>query len=229
MVNTLVEVGNATINPLAHIWHNLVIYLPGLIGAIIVVIIGYLIGLLFGHIIKNLLIKWKVDNWVKKNDFSHVLLNIKLSNLIGQLVKWGIFIAFLAPAAALIRLPDLSSLITKFALWVPSLIFAIIITVFGLILAKIVARNIHVSKDHKISKVVSDIIQATIIILIFDVALRQIGVQIGFVETIILIIIGGIVLALAIAIGIGFSGSVKEYSKQILELVTPKKEKKKQQ
>ncbi|MCK9292630.1 MAG: hypothetical protein WCY27_00410 [archaeon] len=227
MSNTLVEVGNATINPLTHIWHNLVIYLPGLIGAIIVVVIGFLIGLLFGHIIKNLLVRWKLDNWVKKNDFSHILLNIKLSNLIGQLIKWGIFIAFLAPAAALIRLPELSSLITKFALWVPSVIFAIIITVFGLILAKMVSRNIHVSKDHKVSKVVSDIIQVTIIVLILDVALKQIGVQIGFIETIILIIVGGIVLALAIAIGIGFSGSVREYSKQILELVAPKKVKKK--
>lgn len=227
MSNTLVEVGNATINPLTHIWHNLVIYLPGLIGAIIVVVIGFLISLLFGHIIKNLLVRWKLDNWVKKNDFSHILLNIKLSNLIGQLIKWGIFIAFLAPAAALIRLPELSSLITKFALWVPSVIFAIIITVFGLILAKMVSRNIHVSKDHKVSKVVSDIIQVTIIVLILDVALKQIGVQIGFIETIILIIVGGIVLALAIAIGIGFSGSVREYSKQILELVAPKKVKKK--
>jgi len=225
MANTLVEVGNATINPLTQIWHNLVVYLPGIIGAIIVALIGYLIGLLFGHLVEQLLKKWKLDAWVKNNDFSKILLNIKLSNLIGHLIKWGIFIAFLAPAAGLIKLSSLSSLISQFALWIPNLIFAIIITVVGLIFAKVIARQIDTSKNYKISKVVSEIVQVIIIVLVLDVALRQIGVQIGFIETIILIIIGGIILALAIAIGIGFSSSVKEYSSKILNLVVKKKEK----
>lgn len=225
MVNELVEMGSATINPIAHIWQNLVYYLPGLIGALIVGIIGYLIGLLFGNITEKLLIKWGLDKWVDKNDYSHVLLNIKLSKLSGQLVKWGIFIAFLAPAANLIKLTTLATILTQFALWLPGLIFAIILTAIGLILSKLVAKNIHVSKNNKISKVVAEIIQTIIIILILDVALRQIGVQIQFVETIILIIIGAVLLAIAIAIGIGLSGSIKQYSNKLMDLAVEYKNK----
>jgi hypothetical protein len=223
MVSTLVEVGQATINPLQHIWQSIVQILPGIIGAIVVIIIGYLIGLLIGHLVFKLLKIWKVDNWVKKNDFSHILLHISLSKLIKQLIIWGIFVVFLAPAASLIQINVLTDLLTKFALWVPHLIFAIILTIVGLIISEIVAKNIHVSKDHKFSKIVSEIIQAIIIILILNIALRQIGVQIQFIETIILIILGGIVLAFAIAIGIGLSGSIRKYSDKLMETYLHKK------
>ncbi|MDD3178167.1 MAG: hypothetical protein PHR26_01480 [Candidatus ainarchaeum sp.] len=223
MVNTLVEVSNATITPLQHIWHNIIYYLPGFIGAIIVAIIGFLIGLLIGYLIEKALIKWKLDSWVTKNDFSHVLLHIKLSKLIGNLFKWGVFIAFLAPAASLIKLDILATFITKFALWMPNLIFAIILVIFGLILSKVVAKNIHVSKEHKFSKIIADIIQAIIIILFVDVALKQIGVKIAFIETIILLIIGGVVLAIAIALGIGMSAAIRDHSSEIFSKLFPKK------
>lgn len=223
MVNTLVEVGNATLTPLQHIWHNIVYYLPGFIGAVIVAVIGFLIGLLVGHLVEKLLARWKLDSWVKKNDFSHVLLHIKLSKLTGNLVKWGIFIAFLAPAASLIRLDMLATIITKFALWIPSLIFAIILVIIGLIASKVVAKNLHVSKDHKFSKIIADVIQAIIIILVLDVALKQIGVKIVFIETIILVIIGGLVLAIAIALGIGMSAAIKDHSSELFTKLFPKK------
>jgi hypothetical protein len=226
MANTLVEVGQATITPLESMWETIVNILPGLIGAIVVIIIGYLIGLLIGHIVYKLLLRWKVDKWVTKNDFSKILLHIKLSKLTKQLIIWGVFIVFLAPAASLIKINVLTEILTKFAYWVPSLIFAIILTIVGLVVSEIIARGIHVSKDHKISKVVSEIIQAIIIILILNVALRQIGVQIQFIETFILIILGGVVLALAIAIGIGLSGSLRKYSDKLMETYIHHKEEK---
>lgn len=227
MASTLFEVGQATLNPLESIWETIVNVFPGIIGAIVVIIIGYLIGLLIGHIVYKLLLRWKVDNWITKNDFSNILLHIKLSKLTRQLVIWGVFIVFLAPAASLIEINVLTELLTKFAYWVPHLIFAIILTVVGLVVSEIVAKNIHVSKDHKISKIVSEVIQATIIILILNVALRQIGVQIQFIETVLLIILGGVILAFAIAIGIGLSGSIRKYSDKLMETYIHNREKNK--
>lgn len=226
MTNTLVEVGQATISPLESIWQTIIQNVPGIIGAIIVIVIGYLIGLLLGHLIEKLLIRWKLDEWVVKNELSKVLLNIKVSKIIKILITWGIFIVFLAPAASLIKINVLTELLTKFAFWIPQLIFAIIITIVGLILSEIVAKNIHVSKDDKVSKIVSQIIQAIIIILVLNVALRQIGAQIEFVETVLLIILGGVVLAFAIAIGIGLSGSLKNHSDKFIEKFIKKKKKK---
>ncbi len=223
MVSTLVEVGQATLNPLEAIWYSILNNLPGIIGAVVVIIIGYLIGLLVGHLIYKLLLKWKLDEWVINNDFSNILLHIKLSKIIKELIVWGIFIVFLAPAASLIKINVLTEILTKFAYWVPQLIFAIIITIVGLVVSQIIARNIHVSKDHKVSKVVSEVIQVIIIILIVNIALRQIGVEVQFIETILLIILGGVVLAFAIAVGIGLSCSIRNYSDRLMETYVTKK------
>jgi small-conductance mechanosensitive channel len=227
MVNTLLEVGQATLNPIEHIWQAIIQNIPGIIGAIVVIIIGYFIGLLVGHLVHKLLLKWKVDKLIQKNNFSNVLLHIKISKIIKYLIIWGIFVVFLAPAASLIKINVLTEILTKFALWVPQLIFAIILTIVGLILSETVARNIHVSKDHKMSKIISEIIQTVIIIVILNVALKQIGVQVQFIETILLIILGGVALAFAIAVGIGLSGSIKQYANKIMDVYTTKKEVKK--
>jgi len=227
MVSTLVEVGQATLTPLESIWQTIVNIFPGLIGAIVVIIIGYLVGLLIGHIVYKLLLRWKIDKWVTKNDFSNILLHIKLSKLTRELIVWGIFVVFLAPAASLIKINVLTELLTKLAFWVPHLIFAIILTVVGLVVSEIIAKNIHVSKDHKVSKIVSEIIQAIVIILVLNIALRQIGVQIQFIEYVILIILGGVVLAFAIAIGIGLSGSLRNYSDKLMETYIHNRDKKK--
>jgi hypothetical protein len=100
MVNALVEMSTATINPLVHIWNNIIAYLPGLMGAIIVSIVGYFIGLIVGNLVKHALVKARLDKWISEKGYSHSLLNIKLSKLIGQLIKWGIFISFLVQSIA---------------------------------------------------------------------------------------------------------------------------------
>jgi hypothetical protein len=222
MTNALVEMGNATINPFVHIWNNLIQYLPGLIGAIIVSLIGYLIAYIIGNIVKHALDKAKLDSWVCKRGYSRSLLNIKLSVLIGQLVKWGVFIAFLAPAANLIKLTILSNLITTFALWIPNLILAIIVVVIGIILGRTVSKSIH-SKDHKGSKLVADILEIVIVIAFLDIALNQIGIAIVFVEQVILVIIGAILITCAIVVGIGFGNSIRKHADSIVTKYIDKK------
>jgi hypothetical protein len=225
-MSALTEVGTATVNPLAHIWNNIVSYLPGFIEAIIVILVGYLISLIIGNLIKHILVKLKLDLWVKNKNLSKALLNIKLSNLTGQLVKWGIFISFLVPAANLIRLPELSNLINSFAMWIPNLILAVIILCIGVILATLVSRTIY-NKYHKGSQLISDIIRVLIIIVFLDIALNQIGVQLGFVESVFLIIIGAILLVAAIVIGIAFGKALKKPAEELVSKYFEDKNKKK--
>jgi hypothetical protein len=223
MSNVLGEIGTATINPFIYIWNSIVKYFPGLIGAIVVSLIGYLIGYIIGNIIKHALNKAKLDHWIHKG-YSKSLLNIQLSVLIGQLVKWGIFIAFLAPAASLIKLELLSNLIVSFALWIPNLIFAIIIVIIGIILARTVCDSIN-NNQHKGSKFVADTLKIIIIIVFIDIALNQIGVAVIFVEQVLLVIIGAVLITCAIIVGIGFGNSIRKHTDQIIEKYIANKKK----
>lgn len=217
MDNTLVDVGEATISPLKTIGETILNNIPGFLGGLFVIVVGYFIGLLIGHLIYKLLLKSKVDEWITKNNLSKIILNIKLSKIIKYLITWGIFIVFLAPAASLIQIKVLTEILTNFAYWIPSLIFAIILMITGLIISELIVKNIKVKKEDYLNKIISTIIQVSIIIVFLNISLTHIGVDMKFVENILLIILGGVILAFSIALGIGFGKSIKNYSDEIVK------------
>ena len=61
MVNILSETTVAILNPLQAIWLKLVEVLPGLIAAILVLIVGSIVAVILGHALKVLLEKTKLD------------------------------------------------------------------------------------------------------------------------------------------------------------------------
>ncbi len=216
MSDILTEVGSATINPFVNLWHTFLNHIPGFIGAIVVVIIGYIVAYFIGHLIKHALQKARLDKWILKNNLSKTVLNIKLSVLAGQLIKWGIFISFLVPAAELIKIAGFTTLIHAFAMWVPKLILAVIVLTFGVILAKIVAREIH-NKGNRTSQIISKVVQISLIVIFFQVAFSQIGVSTDLIERIILLVIGTVLLISAIVFGISFGSAGKKYAEKIVD------------
>jgi hypothetical protein len=226
MDQLITEVGTATINPFVKFFEALLEIIPGLIGALIVVAIGYLFAYFVGCLVKHALQKAGLEKWIVKKELTKTILNIKLSVLVGQLVKWGIFIWFLVPATELINLAGFALIIRSLALWIPKLILAIVVLIFGVILAKIVSVEIH-NKGNKMSQVISKIVQITLIVVFFNISLNQIGIATSLIENIILLILGTILLVIAIVIGISFGIAGKKYADHIIEEYLIKKKIKK--
>lgn len=226
MEDLFTEVGTATINPFVNFFQALLENIPGLIGALIVIGIGYLFAYFIGCLVKHALQKAGLDKWILKKELTKTILNIRLSVLAGQLVKWGIFIWFLVPATELIKLTGFAIIIRSFALWIPNLILAIVILTFGVILAKIVASEIY-NKGSKTSQVIAKIVQIILIVVFFNVSLNQIGISTSLIENIILLILGTTLLVAAIVIGISFGIAGKKYAEHIIEEHLIKKKTKK--
>ncbi len=225
MSNLLTEVGSATINPFVQLWHSILNYIPGIIAAIFVAILGYVVAYFIGNIVKHALQKARLDKWIKNKNLTKTVLNIRLSVLAGQLVKWGIFISFLVTAADLIKLTGISLLIRSFALWIPKLILAIVVLTFGVVIAKIIAVEIY-NKSSKTAQVISKVVQITLVIIFFDIALKQIGIATTIIEKIVLLVIGTVLLVSAIVVGISFGHAGKKYADRLVEDFFKKRKKK---
>ena len=132
MANILSETSGAIITPLQSIWLKIVEIIPNLIGAILVLIVGAFVGVILGHATKVVLEKLKVDEMIRKAKLTKAVGHVHVPNLIGEVVKWYILVLFLAPAVELVNLGALSAMLVKFALWLPSLIGAILIFLLGL-------------------------------------------------------------------------------------------------
>ncbi len=221
MVELLLQTAEALANPLVYLWDSFVRVTPGIIAALIVIIIGALIGFGLGWLVRNALQKLNVDKKFAKTNVSRAIGDMKLSALAGAITKWYIIFVFLSPAVELLRLGVLSNLLQKFVLWLPNLIVALLIVLVGLVFADFIQGAIEKAKLKGI-KALSYASKIVVIIFVAIIALKQIGVDVSLAENTFLIVVGGIALALALAVGLGFGFAFKDEARNIIKKVKKK-------
>lgn len=206
------QTGAAILDPLAKLWISFVNAFPGLIAAIVVVLIGWVVGLIIGYVVSKILEHTKIDVWIKKEKLHGAIGHLSISHLFGLISKWYVFAVFLAPAASLVKLGTLSDLFLRFAQWFPNLIIAVVILVFGLLMSEVAKNKMDALKSRGM-KAISSLVKIIIILFVALIALSQIGVNVVIAENVVLLIVGGIALGLAIALGIGFGDAFKAEAK----------------
>ncbi|MDP2906922.1 MAG: hypothetical protein Q8O03_03190 [Nanoarchaeota archaeon] len=203
-------------NPLVSLWLSFVQLLPNLIAAIIILIIGYVVAYIIGHAIKVLLSKLGLDSQIEKAMLSKAIGKIRLSSMLGEITKWYIFIIFLQSAVDLVNLGTLSLLLQEFVMWLPNVIAAALVIIFGLYLAHFVTSKIREHTDVKGGKTLTGILNVVITFIVAVIALGQIGINVSILSNTFLILLGGLALGTAIAIGLSFGlGTQKDAGKAL--------------
>jgi hypothetical protein len=198
--------------------NNSLLALPGIIAAIIILILGYIIAALIGWVVTEFLDRLKLDKRVQRICKTDVIRNAELSDFVGIIVKWYIFILFLGQAVELVDLGVLTGFLTLVVGWLPNLIVAVILIILALILGDYTAAKV-MSTRIKGAKAVSQLLYFAIVILVGIIALKQIGIDVSILENIILAIVGalaiGIGLALGISLGLGLKDDAKKFIKNL--------------
>jgi hypothetical protein len=180
--------------------------LPSLLGAITVLIVGWLFAKLFSRIIEKILKAIKVDTLAEKFSSIDVLdsITIKPSVVISRILYYLIMLIVVAVSADLMALKILSTQVEGLIEYIPNLITAGLIMVFGLLLANMVKelllttfRSLGISSGTIISNFVFYFLFITIALS----ALSQASIKTAFIENNLTIIIGGIMVAFAIGYG----------------------------
>jgi len=207
----LVISGTDFLNPLINLWNSFVLLVPGLVAGIILAVVGYIVAYVIGHAIKIVLIKARLDQKVEQAKISKAIGYVKLSSLFGELVKWYILIIFLQSAVDLLELGTLSNILGKFVLWVPNLIAAFLIIVFGLLLAQFVKVKIEDHVKTALAKTTSNILMGVITAIVIIIALDQIGIEVDILENLLLVVAASLGIGVALAVGLAFGlGNKKE-------------------
>lgn len=205
----LEEAAVQILHPLVSLWQSFVDVFPGIVAAIIILIIGYFIALLLGHVVRIVLSKLKVDNVLGKVNAPKSVSKVRVSSILGQLTKWYVFIVFLGSAAEVLELGALSELLVRFVLWLPQLIIAILAVFLGLIVAYYVSHIIETEAKVKGAKALGSMFKFIVLFIAIIIALEQIGIEVSILENTFLILIGGVALGAAIALGISFGQGLK--------------------
>lgn len=215
------ETGMAVFKPLVYLWNSIVVLIPGLLAALFILLVGWAISWVVGYVLHNVFLRCKVDVWMKKHDLHHSLGGASVSSLMATLMKWFVFIAFLVPAVEAMKLGSLTALLSDFVRWLPHLIVATVLLIFGLVVADFASSKVQHSQSKGL-KTLGSIVRFVIIIFAAVIALQELGVYIRIAESTFLVLLTGMVFAASLALGIGFglglkkeaSGLVKEWRKK---------------
>lgn len=210
------EIGDSLVNPIVALWEGFVNVLPGLVGAIIVLLIGYIIAALVSAGIYHVFQKIKLDTWLlEKTKVRKLVGGLKLSQLLAVITKWYLFILFWSPAAGLVKLEGLSHFLTTVAGWVPNAIVSVLVLMVGIVIAGYVGDQIVETKS-KSSRMIGDAAKVVIIIVAALMALEQIGIRVALLQNVVLLLVGGAMAGVAIGIGIAFGLGGKDEAKSAI-------------
>jgi hypothetical protein len=199
-----------TYDSLIGIWRGFLNFIPSLLAAIVVFIIGWFIAEIIGKIVARILRVFKLDQVFERAKWKEALesaeIKIKISDFIGEIFKWVLVIVFLSISVEILGLVQFASLLNKLIFWLPNLIVAVAIFVVAVIVADILNRLIKASVQKiglKYGGFLSALVRWAIYIFAGLAILDQLQVSKNLINSLIMALFGMIALALGLAFGLG--------------------------
>lgn len=198
--------------------------LPSIIGAIIILIIGWIIAKLLKRGLIKLLYLVKFNFLTEKAGIDKFLSDggAKLDSvkIIGTLLYWIIMLVVLIATLNSLNLTVASSLFNEIIVYLPNIIVAIVILIIGIYLARMVSQIAKTSlkgMKEKTADLIGQITYISILILTVFVTLSQLKIAAEIVSSAFIILFGAICLALALAFGLGGREKASELLNELME------------
>ena len=148
MQDSLLNVwGQAVLNPLQEVWYRFLLFLPNLIGALLILLIGWIVAIGLDRLVTQLLKQIKLDTALNRLGAKTLLkksgVEFETSDFIGGLVKWTVLlIAFLA-AADVLGLSKITDFLNQILNYIPNVFVAIAILLIGMLAANFFAHVVR--------------------------------------------------------------------------------------
>lgn len=213
--------GDVLIISFQQLWTGVISFVPRLIVALIVFVIGWVIAMALSKVVAQIIRTLKVDKALQsiglEEPLSRAGIHLDAGAFIGGLVKWFFVIVFLAATVEVLGLSQVTTFLREVVLlYLPNVFVAALILVVAALIADAVSRV--VSGSAKAASLPSagflgGISKWAIWVFAILAALYQLGIAGPMVQT----LFTGVVAALAIALGLAFGLGGKEVASKYLD------------
>ena len=223
---------NVLTNSFQNLWGGVIAFIPNLLVAIIIFVLGWVVGVVLGQWVSRLIKSLQLDKALKSVGAENVLgkagFRLDVGAFIGGLVKWFIIVAFLVASFNVLGLSQVNEFLTGRVLdFLPRLIIASLILILAAAIADVLARI--VSGAAKATGVTSSSIFGTFtkwavwVVAIFAV-IGQLGIldqssgpMGGLASAVIQYMIMAIALAFGLSFGLGGKDAAARYIEKVRE------------
>ena len=202
------------------IWNKV----PAVLAALILLLAGSFIGRWIRVAIEKALNLTKLDNYSEKAGFSEILRKLGVGSspvsILGFLVYWLVFLAFLLSAANIVELTVVSEFLGQVVMFMPKLIASVLIMGGGLFLAHFLSEITgNSAKANNISgaEALAKATQTVVVIFAAIMALERLGIDTAILSQTVQIVLASAGFGLALAFGVAFGLAGKEFAGGYIE------------
>jgi small-conductance mechanosensitive channel len=217
-----------------NLWFGIIGFLPNIVVAIVILLIGWLIGAGLSKVVEQVVESLKINNALRSAGVEDALtkggFTLDAGKFLGGLVKWFVILVFLVASLEVLNLTQVTIFLQEVVLlYLPRIIVAVLILLAAAVIAEVV-QNI-VSGAAKAAEIpsasfLSKITKWAIWIIAILAALDQLNVASVFVQTLFTGMVVAISLALGLAFGLGGQEAASRYLEHLEKEVSERRNKK---
>ena len=188
----------------------LMAYVPKLAGALLLLVLGYVLGRIAGAATARVTRLLGLDRLLARTVVATMLdrsgLNRTVSQLLGTIVFWIVFLLFLVSAAEVLSLPILTQALGSLAAYFPRVGLAILIVLLGFIVANFLREFIVLTCNSvgiAQGALISQTVYVASILVVIMTAISELGIDTSLMNNTLVLIVGGLVGGAALSFGLG--------------------------
>ncbi|MCO5787704.1 transporter [Pseudomonas sp. G11-1] len=199
------------------LWTKVASFIPDLITALIIVLLGFVIARIVDAVLSKGLAKLGLDRLMTGAGVTKMLGRIGIASpvsaVIGKIIYWFIILTFVVSAAETLGLARVSATLDAFALYLPKVFGAALILLAGLLLSHLVAGMVRgtvesIGADY--AGGISRLVQGLLVIITVSLAIGQLQIETQLLNTVIAIVLVSFGAAAALAMGLGSRDTVSQ-------------------
>lgn len=192
-------------DPLQDSFTTLLNYVPRLLGALVVLVIGYIVAKVVAKVVTKLLQKANFDQTMERANLQQYLDRsgssaLTPSTLLGKVVFWFVFLMSFTMFASALGVPQISNFLSTMLGYIPNIFAALVILCLAALFANFLAGIVRGATG---SDMLAKVTRGVILVYAVFMALTQLRIAQALTGPTFLIILGGIALAAALAFGLG--------------------------
>jgi len=212
------------------IWLGVANFIPSLIAAIIVFLLGWLVAVILSRLVAQIIKTVKLDVGLRAAGFDKIVersgFTLNSGHFLGTLVEWFFLIVALVAALDILKLTAVTGYLSEVVLgYLPKVIIAVLILLVSVVIAQAIQKL--VSSSAKAANIpaahaLGEIAKWAIWIFAFMFALSQLEILNSFIQPLFIGIIAAISIALGLSFGLGGKEAAAKYIAEMKDRVSSK-------
>jgi hypothetical protein len=198
---------------------------------LLVMVFGLIISWFVKKLLSKLLVWFRFDKWAQEAGITNFLekggVQTLPSLILSKIVYWIFIVFFLSVGLNLAGISQFSEYASRISAALPVIIVSLVIVIVGVIFSNFISRVIYLGCENariQYGDFIAKGVRILLIVIIFGIVFEYILPGNTIVPASLLIVFGGVVLVLSLALGIGLSNAVGDLIREKFKSMATHKE-----